>query len=46
MINIIEHFWQFEVTDCKIVPTVIKISQEPPKAYFYSQKQNRVLRKK
>ncbi len=46
MINVIEHLWQFEIPSIKIVPTVIKINKEPPKAYFYSKKLKRVLRKK
>jgi hypothetical protein len=46
MINLIDHLWQFEVRHCHILPTAIKISKEQPKAYFYSEKQNRVLRKK
>ena len=46
MINLIEHLWQFEVKGCKIVPTVVKVRKESAKAYFYSEKQGRVLRKK
>lgn len=34
------------MNDCRIVPTVIKVKKEKPKAYFYSEKQRRVLRKK
>ncbi len=46
MINLVEHLWQFEPKDIVILPTVIKIGKEDPKAYFYSLKQRRVLRKK
>ena len=34
------------MNNCRIVPSVVKIEKEGPKAYFYSEKQRRVLRKK
>ena len=46
MINYIEHLWQFEVKNCRILPSVIKVQGEQAKAYFYSETQQRVLRKK
>ena len=46
MINIIDHIWQVELRNFTILPTVIKFSNNRPKSYYYSEKQNRVLRKK
>lgn len=34
------------MNNCRIVPSVVKIEKEGPKAYFYSSKQRKVLRKK
>lgn len=46
MINIVDHAWQFELQDFCILPTVIKIKGNGAKAYFYSGKQRKILRKK
>lgn len=46
MINIVDHAWQFELQNFSILPTVIKIKENGAKAYFYSGKQKRILRKK
>lgn len=46
MINIIDHFWQFELKNYHILPTLIKFVNNQPKSYFYSEKQKRILRKK
>lgn len=46
MINIIDHIWQVELKSYTILPTVIKFANNNPKSYYYSEKQNRVLRKK
>jgi len=46
MINIIEHIWQSELKNYEIMPTVVKITKNTPKSYFFSSKQSKVLRKK
>lgn len=46
MINIVDHAWQFELQNFSILATVIKVKGNGPKAYFYSGKQKRILRKK
>lgn len=46
MINIVDHAWQFELQNFSILPTVIRVKGNGAKAYFYSGKQKRILRKK
>lgn len=46
MNSLISLLWQFEIPNIPIPVTILKNNQESPHHYFYSEKQNRVLRKK
>ena len=43
---LISLLWQFEVPSVPIPVTILKNYRDVPNHYFYSSKQNRVLRKK
>lgn len=46
MINLHDHAWQAELPSFSFLPALLKPPASPPRHYFYSDKQQKVLRKK
>ena len=46
MINLHDHAWQAELPSFPFLPALLKPPSSPPRHYFYSHAQQRLLRKK